>query len=330
MAATITKKTAVTNKIPQLPKKSSVIAIIPAYNEAPNIQKIIEETRKYVGSIIVIDDGSEDNTAELARSMNVRVIRNNRNLGKGAAIKRGLFECSRYNVDIVITLDADGQHDPAEIPKILKPIEEGQAEIVIGSRYERSHLNEIPKYRRIGLSIINSMNRLLIESHVSDSQSGFRAYAKSALGAIADYSTTGYGAETEQLASAEYLGLRILEVPINIRYHELNKTSKRNPVVHGANILSTILRIAVEKRPLLFFGLTGIILMGAAILTTSDMLIIFNKSRYFSIPLALITIGLALLGALLLLSSLVFYAIRTIRERYKIAAIFSDTANGVT
>src|SRR5690348_17173990 len=99
-----------------------IVAIIPAYNESESIGKIVSETKNYVNSVIVVDDGSSDNTAEIAASMNARVVRNRYNSGKGAALKRGLIECLRFNPDIIVTLDADGQHDPAEIPKLVEPI----------------------------------------------------------------------------------------------------------------------------------------------------------------------------------------------------------------
>jgi glycosyltransferase involved in cell wall biosynthesis len=313
-------------------KKSVVMAIIPAYNEAKNISKMIEQTIKYVDSIIVVDDGSRDNTAELASVMNVKnvkVIRNINNMGKGAALKKGLVECCKdNNVDIVITLDADGQHDPADIPHLLKPIEKGEADIVIGSRYMQNP-HEIPKLRRIGLSVIDYMNRYFMKTTIRDSQSGFRAYKKNVLNIISSYHSRGYGVETEQLATAESYGLRIVEVPINIKYSGLLNTSKRNSVLHGANILSTILKIAVERRPLLFFGLAGIVLFGIAIITAFDMLIIFNTTRYFSIPLALITLGHATIGSLLMIASLIFHVFDRIRDRYGVPATFSDMVNEI-
>lgn len=308
-------------------KRSFVMAIIPAYNESKNIRKIIEHTTKHVGSIIVVDDGSQDNTAEIASAMNVKVIRNRYNIGKGAALRKGLIEaCRNNNVDIVVTIDADGQHDPNDISKLVKPIESGDADIVIGSRYMHDS-HEIPKVRGIGLSVINSANRFFTKSSVSDSQSGFRAYKKNVLSIISAYDSRGYGVETEQLARAESCGLRIVEVPVNIKYRELLNTSKRNSVLHAANILSTILKIAVERRPLLFFGLTGIILIGIAIIPTYDLLTIFNKTRYFSIPLALITLGLASIGSILVIASLVFHVLKRIRDRYEMAATFRDLVN---
>jgi glycosyltransferase involved in cell wall biosynthesis len=303
----------VTHEQPYSENKKTVIAVIPAYNEVRNICKIIEKTKTYVNSIIIVDDGSQDGTGDVARAMHVKVVHNAHRMGKGLALKKGLIESSKYNADIVITMDADGQHDPAEIPLLLKPIEDGQADIVIGSRYLHN-LNEVPKFRQIGLSIINSVNKLLTKTIVTDSQSGFRAYKKDILSIISNCDSRGYGIETEQLARAESYGLRITEVPINVKYKGLLNTSKKNSVLHGANIISTILKIAVERRPLLFFGLSGLILMTMAIIITSDILLVFNETRYFSIPLALITLGLAGIGVLLVLASLILYVLKRIRD----------------
>jgi glycosyltransferase involved in cell wall biosynthesis len=295
-------------------KNRLVVAIIPAYNESKNIGKITAETNKYVSMVIVVDDGSQDNTAEIATSMNAYVISHKHNIGKGAALKRGLNECLKYNPDIIVTLDADGQHDPADIPKLLKPIENGEADIVIGSRYVKNSVREIPLVRGFGLSFINIINKHLTKSAIKDSQSGFRAYTKSAWTMISNYNSTGYGVETEQLATAELYGFSIMEVPVTIRYQGLENRSKKNSILVGMNIMSTIFRIAVDRRPLLFFGVAGIILLGIAVITTSDMLLLFNDTRYFSIPLALITLGLTLMGTFLLLISFILQTLKRIRR----------------
>jgi glycosyltransferase involved in cell wall biosynthesis len=296
-----------------------VIAIIPAHNESDNIGKIVSETRKYVSFVIVVDDGSSDNTAEVAASMNAKVVRHKHNTGKGAALKRGLIECLKYNPDVVITLDGDGQHDPADIPKLLEPIQNEEADIVIGSRYGRSYLNmEIPRYRRIGLSFIDFMNRNLLNSKIKDTQSGFRIYTKNVISIMSHYSSTGFGAETEQLTTAEMYGLRILEIPITVRYKGLKNTSQQNAFLHGMRILSTILDLAVEKRPLLFFGLSGMILMVAAVITAEIVAQYYAEKSYFSIPLTLIALGLVLLGFMLILISLVLYELKRISERWNV------------
>jgi glycosyltransferase involved in cell wall biosynthesis len=292
-----------------------IVAIIPSYNESSNIIDIINEVKKYVNKVIIVDDGSRDDTFEKALSTNVRVLRNFRNRGKGASLRKGMLESMKYKPDIIVTLDADGQHDPADIPKIIKPIQDELADMVIGSRYNTNSVSEVPLVRGIGLSVINTLNRSLVNINVKDTQSGFRAYSKTVFGTISDYESVGYGAETEQLSQVEIYGYNIVEVPITIRYKGLKNTSKKNPILHGAHIMSTIFKIAVEKRPLLFFGLGGIIVIIFSILPLINMMSLFNETRYFSIPLALIVLGLVLIGSILIVISLVLYALKRIRQR---------------
>ncbi len=296
-------------------KTENVIAIIPAYNEANNIVNIINQVKNHVSSIIVIDDGSVDDTYKLALSTNIKVVRNNRNRGKGAALKRGFLESLKHNPDIVITIDADGQHDPEDIPILLKPIQEGMANLVIGSRYNALSIKETPRIRGIGLSIIDVLNRTLIKINVRDTQSGFRAYNKSIIGTITDYDSVGYGAETEQLAHAEVHGFNIMEVPVKIRYQGLTQTSKMNPYLHGTHIFSTILKIAVEKKPLLIFGLTGFILILVSMIPIINIMLIFNETRYFSVPLAIISLGLIFVGSLSIVIAFILYALKRIRQK---------------
>ena len=212
-----------------------------------------------------------------------------------------------------------GAH-PAEIPKLLEPIKAEEADVVIGSRYGRETRVdlEIPRLRRIGLSFIDFMNRNLINSSIKDTQSGFRVYTKNVLTIMSQYSSTGFGVETEQLATAELYGLRIVEVPITIRYKGLKNTSKQNPWLHGTRIISTILEISLEKRPLLFFGLPGIILMVAAIITAIIVARLYTQESYFSVPLTLLALGFVFLGFMLILISLVMYELQRIRERWNV------------
>ena len=293
----------------------NIIAVIPAYNESKGIKSLIETTKKYVNNIIVIDDGSKDDTYFQSQSDNVIVLRNKRNRGKGAALRKGFRESLKYNPDIIVTLDADGQHDPSEIPKLVQPIKEGFADMVIGSRYTEKSIHEIPLIRGIGLSVINALNKSLVSVNVKDTQSGFRAYSKTVFGSLSDSESDGYGAETEQLSQAEIYGFEIVEVPVTIRYKGLGKTSKKHPISHGMHILTIILRLAVEKKPLLFFGLTGLILIICSLVPVNYILQIFNETRYFSIPFALITLGLVFIGSLLIVISVVLYALKQIRNK---------------
>ena len=146
--------------------KNNIIVCIPAYNEADSIASIVENCKIYANHVIVIDDGSLDNTSDIARRAGAKVVRNGRNIGKGGALKRGLSECIKYEPRVVLTLDADGQHDPHEIPDASEPIDDGQADIVIGSRFKEQSITEVPLVRNIGLSFIDKINRSLGHVHL--------------------------------------------------------------------------------------------------------------------------------------------------------------------
>jgi hypothetical protein len=159
------------------------------------------------------------------------------------------------------------------------------------------------------------MNILLTRTHIIDSQSGFRAYDGAIIEKIVSYTSTGYGVETEQLALADSYGFLIAEVPVVLRYKGLKNTSKKNSFHQGAIIIFTMLRILFEKRPLIFFGLSGVTLLLVALIMATQMLLIFNETRYFSIPLGLISLGLVLCGGFLILVSFIFYVLAKIRLR---------------
>lgn len=122
--------------------------VIPAYNEEKTIASVIAGVRRYVDNVIVIDDGSADSTLEIAQKSGVKVYRHFINRGLGGALGTGIRAALSAGADIIVTLDADGQHDPAEIPFLLKPIMESEADIVIGSRFLKTQ--PMPLFRRMG------------------------------------------------------------------------------------------------------------------------------------------------------------------------------------
>jgi len=293
-------------------KKPYIVACIPAYNEEKTIAKVISKARKYVDKVIVCDDGSTDMTAEIAKALGAEVIRHQKNMGYGAAIGSLFLKAREIGADVMVTLDADGQHDPDDIPRLIEPILNGEADIVIGSRF-LSDEREIPMYRKVGIKIINYIMRMKI-GKLSDTQSGFRAYSKRALEAIKP-TEKGMAVSTEILLKAKEFGLNIKEVPVKILYN-VEKTSKMNPVVHGLDvILGTIKHMSV-RHPLMFYGVPGIISLLVALISGSTLIYLFNMTRYFSIPLALITIGFGLLGTILLLTAVILWiTIEVVKER---------------
>ncbi|RLE48629.1 MAG: glycosyltransferase family 2 protein, partial [Candidatus Methanomethylicota archaeon] len=261
-----------------------MIACIPAYNEENTIAKVILKTKKYVDKIIVCDDGSTDMTAEIAEALGAEVIRHERNMGYGAAIG-SLFQRAREeNADIMITLDADGQHDPDDIPRLIKPIMDQEADIVIGSRFLTKDV-EIPAYRKIGIKVINWIMRAKAKA-ITDTQSGYRAYSKRALQLIKP-AEMGMGVSTEILLKAEQSNLKIKEVPIRISY-KVEQPSTINPLTHALDVIfSTIKQLSI-RHPLMFYGIPGAISLLVALGAGLVLIHLFNTTRYFSLPLAII------------------------------------------
>ena len=233
----------------------NVLAGIPAYNEARYIGSIVLQARQYVDEVIVVDDGSMDNTARVAELAGATVIRHPANRGKGAAIQSILTEARNRNPDTLVLLDADSQHDPNEIPSLIKPISEG-FDLVIGSR--EAQKDKTPRYRRIGQKVISRSSRLASKTNIFDSESGFRALSPKAINEL-DLKATGFAIESEMITHAADKNLRITEVPISNIYTKDGSTL--NPIRHGIDVLSRVIAMISQRRPLFFFGLAGGILL---------------------------------------------------------------------
>ena len=233
-----------------------VTAIIPAYNEQIAIGSMILNTKQYVDRVVVVDDGSSDKTVEISKLAGAEVISHPTNMGKGVALKTG-FNAAKDS-DIIVTLDGDGQHHTSDIPKILKPIIDGEADIVNGSRYLNGNEENTPIYRRVGQTVLDKATNFNARSDLTDSQSGFRAFAKRTL-PFFRFDQTGYGIESEMLIEASNAGLRIKEVEIGVRYDV--DSSKLNPVSHGVGVLVKILQDMEFNRPLYYFTFPGLVMM---------------------------------------------------------------------
>lgn len=185
--------------------------IIPAYNEEKRIGKVLQGIPEFVDEVIVVDDGSKDKTSEVARKFGVEVIRLERNEGKGKAMSEGIKEASG---DIIVFIDADGQHRPEEIIKLVEPIVNGEADFVIGSRLIKAQ-GERPLIRKISNFITTYLTRLKLGIRVRDTQSGFRAIRREFLPEI---ESKRYEVETEVLIKAVKKGARVKEVPVSMIY----------------------------------------------------------------------------------------------------------------
>lgn len=207
------------------------IAIIPAFNEQKTLGEVIFKLRNFVQQIIVVDDGSIDRTAQIARENGATVCRHLINRGLGGALGTGIKAALLEGADIIITLDADGQHDPAEIPELIKPILAEQADVVIGSRFMTRQ--PMPLFRRIGIPFFNLITFLLFGIKTTDSQSGMRAFSKKAAQNLDIYARGVMEASPEILNQIQIHRLKLKEVPIKSIYtkYSLSKGQRFSPGV---------------------------------------------------------------------------------------------------
>lgn len=280
-------------------EKKKILVCVPAFNEEQTVREIVLVARKYATDVVVCDDGSTDDTARIAKEAGAIVIKYTTNHGYGMAV-RTLFDVARaMDVDAMVIMDSDGQHDANSIPLLLDPVLHDGFDIVIGSRFlESTDRRRIPMYRVIGIKTITKLVRTVSYVDITDAQSGFRAYSKNAILSL-DLSEKGMAISTEILFSAKGKGLSIKEVPIGVNY-DLVKTSTHNPISHGLNLMYHIFLHVSLRRPLLFYGLPGIVMVILSVLLLGKALELFSETRFVSTNLILVSIGLALIGVVLL------------------------------
>jgi len=288
-------------------RDSKILVCIPAFNEAGTIAEIIGKSKKYTDDIIVYDDGSSDNTYEAATSAGAIVIRNPENKGYGVAI-RSLFQAAKEkNADIMVTLDSDGQHNPEQIPELIEPLKHG-FDIVIGSRFlNNNDKQKVPKYRSLGIKTITKLTQAASYNGITDSQSGFRAYTKNALSKI-NLFEDGMAVSTEILLRAGEKKLLATEVPITINYDAKN-TSTHNPLTHGIGVLYSVFQFVSLRHPFAFYGLPGIVLLGFSAYFIKNALNLFSETGYVSTNMILISVGIAVVGVILLATAAILYTL---------------------
>ncbi len=287
-------------------KELTVAAAIPAYNEATTLGSVVLKAKKHVHKVLVIDDGSMDSTSEIASLAGAEVIKQDQNLGKGVAFKEAFKWAIQQNADILVTLDADGQHNPEEIPLLLEPIIRGEADVVNGSRF-LSINNTVPHYRKIGQKVLTSATNVGGSLEVTDSQNGFRAFSKNTFKAFR-FHASGLGIESEMLLDLAKEGFRILEVPISCKY-DVYRPSKRNPLSHGMSVLLTIVRYVGRDHPLSFFGVPGFISFLIGIYFGVRLVNIFNASGEIALGTGLLMLLFILNGTFALFAGVILNVI---------------------
>ena len=296
--------------------KPFVVVGIPAFNEEQAIARVILEAQKFASVVVVCDDGSTDMTGKIAERLGAHVVRHEYNLGYGAAIKSLFKRALELDADVLVTLDADGQHDPNEIPAVVAPIVHDKADVVIGSRFVRGNeTGEMPFYRRVGARLITKIVNGSAKNGVRDAQSGFRAYNRSALERLRVFEE-GMGASVEILLGASKQNLRICEVPSSCKYSNGKvATSTKNPLSHGMGVVMSIVRIIVEEKPLKVLGIPGILFLCAGTAFGAWMLRIYAVTHAIVTNIALASLSFVLIGFFMLSTSITLYAISRISRK---------------
>ena len=284
---------------------------IPAYNEEKNIAKIIVKLKKTVDQIIVCDDGSTDSTSEIAESLGATVVKHAKNSGYGMAIRSIFLKSREINADILVTLDADGQHKIEDINKIIKPVVDGEADISIGSRFLKEDSNT-PGYRKLGVKIITKVTNSSLSEKITDAQSGFRAYNNKVLQSLTP-ADSGMGISTEILIKSSNLGLKIVEVPTEIQYE--GDTSTQNPVAHGTEVLMSTLKYISIERPLRFYGIPSAIFFVIGLTFTFLSIQYYAEIGKLNTNLTLVAAGTLLIAIILIVTAILLYSlVSVVRE----------------
>lgn len=295
---------------------------IPAFNEEKNISEIIKKLKKITDKIIVCDDGSDDSTGKIARELGVIVIRHEKNFGYGAAIRSIFLQARKQKSESLITLDSDGQHRIEDIQTVFEPIKNGQADLVIGSRFLDGHVKNIPTYRKVGIKILTKLANTSLNQKITDSQSGFRGYSKQVIEEITP-SESGMGVSNEILIKASKSGFQIIEVPIVILYD--GDTSSQNPISHGSSVFMSTLKFISMEHPLKFYGIPGSIFLMIGLIFLIYTMQIFTETRQILLGSAIIGISSVIFGGIMLMSAILLYSmVNLIRNKNRAKNIFKN------
>lgn len=290
------------------------LAVIPCYNEEHAIGSIVLKTKRFVDEVLVVNDGSIDDTVKIAENAGATVISHKANRGKSTAIKTGFKYALNHGFDYVVTIDGDGQHNPSEIPVVLGNILNNGHDISLGFRSGQD--TEMPKWRRVGKRILDYATSFGNGGFVTDSQCGFRAFNRKAIESITPRLNGGaFSVESEQLIKAHELGLGLVNTHISCKYENLKNTSTKPPASHGFSVLSYVIWLVAEKRPLLFIGVPGFIMVVLGLFFGVQTLQYYNQTHVFLIPYAILVSIFLIIGALAMFMGLVLNVLPNLLKR---------------
>jgi len=300
---------------PPISPEPTVLVGIPAYNEAQAIADVVTDAQRNADEVLVVDDGSDDNTVERAREAGATVIEHETNRGYGGALKTIFEEASRLNTDSLVIVDADGQHNPDEIPDLVETQQATDADIVIGSRFAEDGNTDAPLYRRFGLGVVNLLTNLSLgvvrsDSWIKDTQSGFRLYSPSAIDSLAAGGDIGdqMSASTDILYHAHHNGFDVEEVGAEVKY-DVEDASNINPVSHGITLVMNIVRTIEQDRPVTILGVPGffstLVGIGFGYWTFSN----YIASGTFPLGIAIVSVFFGLAGIFASFTAIILHSL---------------------
>lgn len=298
-----------------------LIIIIPAFNEEKTIAQVIQEIPRNIEGInelqiLVTDDGSTDNTAREAKNAGASVVSHIKNEGLGIAFSTGIREALKQGADIVVNIDADGQFDPKDVPKLVKPILEKKAEMVVGSRFEdKTSLAQVPFLKRWGNKAFTSLINILTKQRFTDTQCGFRAYSREAILRLNLFGRFTYTQEV--FLDLVNKGLKIEQVPIKVKYYKDRRAKITSSLLgYFLRTIIIILRTFRDYKPLVFFGIPGVTVFGAGIIFWLYSFI-YWLIHYQTTPVRMyffVGLGLLIFGFLLIILALIADMLKRLRQ----------------
>jgi len=272
------------------------LAIIPCYNEETTIKTVVKNTKKHVDEVLVIDDGSKDNTSKFARAAGAKVISCRTNRGKSAGIRLGFKYALQRKFDYVVTLDGDGQHNPNEIPVLLDDVKNNGHDITLGTRWGKT--TEMPLWRKLGKRILDYITGLGNGGHITDSQCGFRAFNRKAIEKLAN-KLQGYGftIESEQLMRAHEEGLSFRNKRISCYYKGLD-TSTKTPTSHAISVLRYVICNIARTNSFKKISLPGFVFIFIGLLLGIQALILLTQTHLIDIGYAILITTFLAIGSI--------------------------------
>lgn len=286
-----------------------IIGLILAFNEESTITEVIKGAKQFTDQIIVIDDGSTDSTSTLAHDAGAVVVSHPRNLGVGAAFLTGVKTALSMGADILVTLDADGQFEPSDIPRIIEPIMDGKADVVTGTRFSNVQaMYNMPLIKRIGNNIFTKIINWLCGTEFSDTQCGFRAYSREALLRLTTFGRFTYTQEV--FLDLVNKNMRIVEVPIQVRPRNHGKSKVvKNPFNYGLRALKIIIQAERDYHPLRFFSLLSLLFIIPGLVMTG-----FAGINWMLTGMTSPYTSLIFLGGILIIVGIIFIILALIAD----------------